>query len=202
MEEELKFRKEQLTNRLNEITELTKNINQELYEINKKLYELEPTITINDRKSGRTFTLEKNSYEISLKYPKVNPITGERAYGKNEFWTNEFGEYDHFSETGGYIIVRYSSFPDKEYVETYDGDYCLYLKRPGISQWSKLGYYWEETSSNNSLFYSQKKIPDLSNQSLNNNIEDLSNDNTFFVKSDLKIEKPIDNNLLLKPWIM
>ena len=202
MEEELKFRKEQLTNRLNEITELTKNINQELYEINKKLYELEPTITINDKKSGRTFTLEKNSYEISLKYPKVNPITGERAYGKNEFWTNEFGEYDYFSESGGYIIVRYSSFPDKEYVETYDGNYCLYLKRPNISQWSKPGYYWEETSSNNSLFYSQTKIPDLSNQSLNNNIEDLNNDNTFYVNSDLKIDKPIDNNLLLKPWIM
>ncbi len=141
--EQLLARKEELKN--------------ELKEIDKQIYELEPTIfTVTDEYSGRVITLHRNPYNLSLKYPKVHPKTGQRLYVRQAHWNKYNGDY----------CVSYSmeeNFPDVEYIdntcETVDDiNYSIYNTDRG---WTKPGYYWYDTSGDFDLrsSYYECKIP-------------------------------------------
>jgi hypothetical protein len=128
-------------------------LKERLKEIDKELYELEPKeFTVTDEHSGRTFKLKRNPYELSIEYPKVHPVTGQRLYGKTEHWTGKgFNSIATTMDT---------NFPDKECVkdkEIFDGYYKLYHARKG---WSKHGYYWNDVSSDyEPVHYVEIKIP-------------------------------------------
>ena len=135
------------------LNEEKQRLQERLKQIDKELYELEPNVfTVTDERSGRTFKLKRNPYELSIEYPKVHPVTGQRLYGKTEHWTG----------TGFNSIATTmdTNFPDKECVkekERFDGYYQLYYAGKG---WSKPGYYWYDVSSDyDPVHYVETKIP-------------------------------------------
>ncbi len=144
---------EKIDNEIETIENSIQYLHQRLKEAKKVKYELEPTITITDEYSGRTFTFKKNPYELSLQYPKVHPKTGQRLYGKTEHWNKHNGKY---------IVTTcmYEDFPDTEYSENrWDGYYKLYDDSVG---WSRPGYYWHDNSSDYDYHsrYIECPIPD------------------------------------------
>lgn len=135
------------------LNEEKQRLQERLKEIDKELYELEPKeFTVTDERSGRTFKLKRNSYELSIRYPKVHPVTGQRLYGKTEHWTG--------TEFNSIATTMDKNFPDKECVKDkkrFDGYYQLYDARKG---WSKPGYYWDDVSSDyEPVRYVETKIP-------------------------------------------
>lgn len=161
--EQLLARKEQLTN--------------ELQELDRQIYNIESKIIITDERSGRVITLQKNPYEVSLKYPKVNPDTGERLFEEKKFWIKEYDKYvvapGHldFGTRASYAYdyaYDYSNFKDVEFTNIYEIGpdvykdnccrYTIYTREKG---WSKPGYYWEEIESkwNVVIDYYECKIP-------------------------------------------
>jgi hypothetical protein len=133
-------------------------------QIDRELYDMEPnTFTITDERTGRTFTLNKNSYENRINFPKVNPDTGRRLYGEGEYWIKKDGKY--IVERAVYNefdtdLESLIKFDDKEYVfdEMYNSDYIIYHEHMG---WAKVGYYWKDTYNNYGEYVStiERKIP-------------------------------------------
>jgi hypothetical protein len=138
-----------------ELTSLFNNLKKQIDDVEKELYELSPSITVTDEKSGRIFTLTKNSYEMSKKYPKVHPDTGERLYEKGAFW--------YYSKDDSKYHILYAGskrdFPDKEYSdEVYDKNYNkIYETTKG---WAKPGYCWKDFAGDFDIHsdYGQVKI--------------------------------------------
>ncbi len=155
---------EKIDNEIEKIENSIKSLQQRLHEAKKTKDELEPTITITDEYSSRTFTFKKNPYELSRKYPKVHPKTGQRLYRKTEHWTQSdyVGIYNVSCCIGDH-------FPDTEYAENiYDGHYKLYDSSVG---WSRPGYYWHDISSDYDYRsrYVECPIPDANANDKKNN---------------------------------
>jgi hypothetical protein len=151
--EEKKAELQQLKARLeNEVTQLQAQIET----INKQLYELQDkSFTVTDARSGRTFTLTRNPYELSKKYPKVHPLTGERTYRESTFW-----RLRDDGKTYTIASTMLNSFPDQEFVEkTWDDEYHkVYDDDKG---WALPGYYWRDVSGTfGPTEYSESKIPE------------------------------------------
>lgn len=127
---------EKIDNEIQTINNSIQSLKERLKQSNKVKYELEPTITVTDEYSGRTFILQKNPYELSLKYPKVNPETGQRLYGKREHWFKYYGKYTMATSLK-------SDFPDVEYIKDHF-DHRVYHYSVGLS---RPGYYWRDVSS-------------------------------------------------------
>lgn len=133
---------EKIDNKIKTLENTIKSLEQELNESKKVKYELEPTITVTDKYSGRTFTVKKNPYELSLQYPKIHPETGQRLYEKTKHWHKHNGKY---------MVTTFMDcdFPDTEYVKNTSDlingrHYKLYDSSVG---WSRPGYYWHDCSS-------------------------------------------------------
>lgn len=132
-------------------------LKQRLKEITKEMYDLEPQVfNVVDEYSGRSFTMQRNSYKLSLKYPKVHPKTGRRLYEKRAHWSKN--EHNNNWEVA-YSMPK--DFPDKEYISnknmcSEDG-YSLYEYERG---WSRPGYYWKDVSSGyENARYIEREIP-------------------------------------------
>ena len=117
-------------------------ITQQIGELDRQIYNAQPSIfTVTDERSGRVFTMQRNSYETSLKYPKVHPKTGQRIFERTNFWTKHNGKYCVVS------CLEFKEEDDTEYAELWytnnNGCYKLYDDKKG---WSKKGYYWNDVS--------------------------------------------------------
>lgn len=133
------------------ITQLTAEIDM----VDKELYDLQDKVfTVTDERSGRTFTLNRNSYELSKEYPKVHPVTGERAYRKQTYW------YSHDNgKTYSMVSSIESNFPDQEFVdkERYEGYYKVHDDSEG---WTLPGHYWHDVSGTfGPTEYAEREIP-------------------------------------------
>lgn len=98
-----------------------------------------PVIIMNKR-----FYIRKNSEKMSRKYPKVHPVTGERAIGRGTYW----GDYK------GHIILVESA------LRTIPGDVEGYLRfnRAGYrilfnNQFADDGYYWVQAEDPYAEYY-------------------------------------------------